>query len=229
MIRGEKVALVGRSGAGKTTITSLFLCFYDPDKGRITFDGIDIRTLPLRPYRSSYGVVLQDPFLFDDTIEENLRCIDPQASAGKIREALRRARALDFVENFTDGLRHRVGEGGSKLSGGQRQRLAIARCMLLEPSVLILDEATSALDNEAESQIKQSLDALFEGHTVFVVAHRLSTIRDAHRILVFDQGRLEEEGTFEQLLDKKGLFRHLHDVATSPVSVQTKLKEAGFA
>jgi ABC-type multidrug transport system fused ATPase/permease subunit len=226
--RGERIALVGRSGAGKTTITSLLLRFYDPDQGRITFDGLDVRSLPLRPYRSRYGVVLQDPFLFDDTIEENLRCIDPHATPERMRQALQRAQALEFVDEFPDGLRHRVGEGGSRLSGGQRQRLAIARCMLLEPTVLILDEATSALDNEAESLIKKSLDSLFEGHTVFVVAHRLSTIRDADRILVFDRGRLEESGSFQELLDKNGIFRRLHDIAVSPASVQTKLKEAGF-
>ncbi len=227
--RGEKIALVGRSGAGKTTITSLLLRFYDPDQGRITFDGLDVRSLPLRPYRSRYGVVLQDAFLFDDTIEENLRCIDPHASPEKIRQALQRAQALEFVDALPEGLHYRVGEGGSKLSGGQRQRLAIARCMLLEPTVLILDEATSALDNESEALIKRSLDSLFEGHTVFVVAHRLSTIRDADRILVFERGRLEEAGTFEELLEKRGRFRHLHDIAVSPASLQIKLKEAGFA
>jgi ABC-type multidrug transport system fused ATPase/permease subunit len=225
---GQRVALVGRSGAGKTTITSLLLRFYDPDRGRITFDGLDVRSLPLRSYRSCYGVVLQEAFLFDDTIEENLKCIAPHASPERIREALQRAQALEFVNELPDGLRYRVGEGGCRLSGGQRQRLAIARCMLLEPTVLILDEATSALDNEAEAQIKTSLDGLFKGHTVFVVAHRLSTIRDADRIMVFDRGLLVEEGSYQQLLDRNGLFRHLHDIAISPVSVKTKLKEAGF-
>ncbi|MFW6133157.1 MAG: ABC transporter ATP-binding protein, partial [Planctomycetota bacterium] len=226
---GQTVALVGRSGSGKTTLANLLLRFYDPDEGRITLDGVDIRELPLRRYRGLYGVVLQEPFLFDDSIANNLRCARPDADEEQLRRALRDARALDFVEALPDGLRARVGEAGASLSGGQRQRISIARCMLLDARFLLLDEATSALDNETERVVQSALDNLFRERTAFVIAHRLSTIRRVHRILVFDDGRLVQDGGFDDLLAREGLFRHLYSIATSTSTRDVKLDEAGFA
>jgi len=226
---GQTVALVGRSGGGKTTVANLLLRFYDPDEGAILVDGRDIRELPLRPYRALYGTVMQEPFLFNDTIAENLRCARPDVTEEQLRTALARARALEFVEEFPEGLGHQVGEGGLGLSGGQRQRLSIARCMLLDPKFLVLDEATSALDNETERMIQQALNALFEHRTAFVIAHRLSTIRRADRILVIEKGTIQEDGTFDELLAGDGLFRYLYSIATSTSTRQFKLEEAGFA
>jgi len=226
---GQTIALVGRSGGGKSTVANMLLRFYDPDSGSILLDGTDIRSMPIRQYRSQFGVVLQDPFLFDDTIAGNLRCARPDATDEQIIDALERACALDFVEELSAGIHHRVGEAGGRLSGGQRQRIAVARCMLLRPRFLILDEATSALDNESERYVQQAFDALFEGRTVFIIAHRLSTIRGADRILVVDNGRLVEDGSFEELLDQQGVFHRLYTIATSSSARNIKLDEAGFA
>jgi ABC-type multidrug transport system fused ATPase/permease subunit len=226
---GRTVALVGRSGSGKTTLANLLLRFYDPDSGAIRFDGVDLRDLPLRPYRAHWGVVLQDPYLFDTTIAANMRYAKPDATDDEIRRVLVQARAWDFVQDFADGLQHRVGEAGSQLSGGQRQRLAIARCMLLPSRFVILDEATSALDAESEILVKNSMEALFKGRTVFIIAHRLSTIRSADRVLVMDGGRLVEEGTFDELLACQGVFHHLYRLATTEDSLQHRMDQAGFA
>ena len=221
---GQTVALVGRSGAGKTTIANLLLRFYDPDSGAILLDGRDIRDLPLREYRSLYGVVLQDPYLFDESIANNLRCARPDATDDDIRETLRKARALEFVQDFPAGIHHRSGDGGGQLSGGQRQRIAIARCLINRSQFVILDEPTSALDAETETYIQQALEILFKDRTVFIIAHRLSTIRQADRILVFDEGRQVEDGTFENLLAQRQLFHHLYTIATSTSSQNIKLE-----
>ncbi|MCE5327240.1 MAG: ABC transporter ATP-binding protein/permease [Planctomycetaceae bacterium] len=226
---GQTVALVGRSGAGKSTITNLLLRFYDPNVGRIAIDGQDIKGFSLRQYRSRFGVVLQEPFLFDATIEDNLKCVRPQAAQADVRRALEMACAMEFVEQLPGGLAYRVGERGGALSGGQRQRLAIARTLLLNPDLLILDEATSALDNESEALVQKALQAVFQNRTTFVIAHRLSTIRSADRILVFDAGRLVEDGNYKGLMACRGLFHHLHTVATSTSGRQFKIEEAGFA
>ena len=226
---GQTVALVGRSGAGKSTVANLLLRFYDPNAGAVRLDGVDIRELPVRPYRTSFGVVLQETFLFDDTVANNLRCARPQASDAELLAALAQAQARDFVVSSPAGLQTPVGEGGSRFSGGQRQRLAIARCMLCQPRFLILDEATSALDPEAEQLVQQALTELFHGRSAFIIAHRLSTIRRADRILVLDNGRLVEDGTFDGLLARQGLFARLHAIATSTSRVNVKLEEAGFA
>jgi len=227
---GQSVALVGRSGAGKTTVTNLLLRFYDPSDVDILVDDRSISEYALRPYRARFGVVLQDPFLFDDTIEHNLRCVRADATDDELRQALERASALEFVEACPDGLYHRVGERGTNLSGGQRQRIAIARAMLLDPDILILDEATAALDNEAESLVQHALEELFKDRTAFIIAHRLSTIRHVDRVLVFDAGRVAEDGSYEELLNKEdGLFRHLHDIATSSSVRRIKIEDAGFA
>lgn len=225
----HSVALVGRSGAGKSTIANLLMRFYDPNQGQIRIDGVDVREYPLRDLRARFGVVLQEPFLFDDTVESNLRCVKPEATHDEIRNALRRACALEFVERLPNGLRQQVGERGGQLSGGQRQRIAIARAFLLDPDILVLDEATSALDNESEALVQQALDELFKGRTSFVVAHRLSTIRHVDTILVFEEGNLIEQGSYDELLKREGTFHRLHTIATSTSLRRIKLEEGGFA
>ncbi len=207
---GQTVALVGPSGGGKTTIANLLLRFYDPVTGQILLDGADIRSLPLRSYRSQFGVVLQDPYLFNESIYDNLKYANPDATEEDMIQALRQARAWEFVQEFPDGLRHRVGENGGALSGGQRQRLAIARCLLLDPRFVILDEPTSALDLESEFGIQQAFDALFKDRTVFIIAHRLSTIRRADRILVISGGAVEQDGVYADLIQNEGTFQRLH-------------------
>ena len=226
---GQVVALIGRSGSGKTTLTSLLMRFYDPAEGSIRIDGSDIRDLPLRPYRSLFGVVLQDPYLFNTSIAANLRYVSPKLTETEIIDVLKRARAWEFVERFPDTIYHRVGEAGAQLSGGQRQRLAIARCMLMPSRFVILDEATSALDSESEASVQQSMESLFEGRTVLIIAHRLATIRHASRILVMDGGRLVEDGSFDDLLAKQGVFHRLYTIATSTSTRRMKVAEAGFA
>lgn len=227
--RKETVALVGRSGCGKTTITNLLMRFYDPSSGRILLNGKDIRELPLREYRSLFGVVLQDPYLFDMTIFDNLRLVNATATEEEMTDALKRAQAWEFVRELPGGLHFRVGEGGSRLSGGQRQRLAIARCLLLRSRFVILDEATSALDPESEALIQQSFEELSRDRTVLVIAHRLNTLRNADRILVMDGGRVVESGTYEELFaDQNGLFHRLNAIAAAGLQREERLAAAGF-
>ncbi len=226
---GQTVALVGRSGSGKSTLLNLLMRFYDPLSGAVRLDDVDIRDLPLRPYRALFGVVLQDPYLFDTSIAANLRFARETATEAEMTDALKRAQAWPFVEAFPDRLNHRVGEGGNQISGGQRQRLAIARCMLMNRRFVLLDEATSALDPESEMLVQQALTGLFRGRTSFIIAHRLSTIRTADRILVMDEGRLAEDGSYEQLMARKGLFYKLHEIATSTGGYAARIEEAGFA
>lgn len=223
---GQTIALVGRSGSGKTTLTSLLQRFYDPVEGRILLDGVDIRDYPLRKYRSLYGVVLQEPYLFNDSIAGNLRCAKPHATEEELVACLRAASAWDFVEALPGKLNACIGEGGGQLSGGQRQRLAIARCLLADSRFVILDESTSALDNESERLVQQSFQALFHGRTVFVIAHRLSTIRKADRILVMDSGQIVEDGSFDGLIDKKGLFYFLNSLAHDPDALLENIQRA---
>ena len=225
----QTVALVGRSGSGKSTLANLLLRFYDPDTGAVRLDGHDIRDLPLREYRAMYGVVLQDPFLFDTTIEANLRTIRPDVSEAELIKLLDQAGAWEFIEKFPDRLKHRVGEGGNQLSGGQRQRLAVARCLLTRSEIVILDEATSALDPESEQIVQRGLNALARGRTVVIIAHRLSTIKHADQIVVMDQGRVVEQGKFDELLASGGQFARLYAIATSTSTQRLKIEEAGFA
>jgi ATP-binding cassette subfamily B protein len=207
---GETIALVGPSGAGKSTILNLLIGFIRPDSGRILLDGADMADLDLRSYRGFLSVVPQETILFEGTVSENvgygLGAVDERA----VRDALRAANALEFVERMPDGLETVIGERGARLSGGQRQRLAIARALIRDPRVLILDEATSALDTRSEALIQQALTRLVRGRTVFVVAHRLSTIRGADRIVVMEHGRIAQIGGHEELLRRGGPYADLH-------------------
>ena len=210
--KGRKLALVGPSGGGKTTICHLIPNFYKlpPDSGSILIDGQDIRTLTLDSVRKNIGIVQQDVFLFSGTIGENIRYGRLDATDDEVREAARRANIDEFVTTLPDGYDTEIGERGVKLSGGQKQRLSIARVFLKDPAILILDEATSALDNTTEVLIQQALDELCKGRTTLVVAHRLSTIRNADEIAVVMHGRVAERGTHEELMEKDGIYKELY-------------------
>ncbi len=207
---GSVTALVGSSGSGKTTIAGLAASFMSPASGTITIDGVDMSTVTLDSYRSRLGVVLQDDFLFEGTIRENILFPRPDATEEQLLEAVAAAHVKEFTDRFEDGLNTLIGERGVKLSGGQRQRIAIARALLAEPQILILDEATSNLDTESELLIQKSLTRLMEGRTTFVIAHRLSTIRKADQILVIENGRIAERGTHDELIASKGRYYQLY-------------------
>ena len=206
---GQTVALVGATGSGKSTTLSLLHRVFDPQQGRVTIDGRDIRDMTLDSLRANIGVVFQEPMLFARTIEDNLRIGKPEATPVEIALALERAQAADFVARQSDGLATIIGERGRSLSGGERQRLSIARALLKDPPIMILDEATSALDATTERQLQSALAAATAGRTTFVIAHRLSTIRNADRIFVFDSGRIVEQGSFETLVAAGGRFAAL--------------------
>lgn len=206
---GSTVALVGRSGAGKTTITDLVARFYDPTAGRITLNGVDLRDYQLSSYRQALGVVQQEVFLFDGTVAENIAYARPHATRSEIIDAAKRANAHEFIAQLPDGYDSIIGERGVKLSGGQRQRLSIARALLADPQVLILDEATSNLDSESEQLIQQSIRQLIQHRTTFIIAHRLSTITHADLIVVIDEGRIVEIGTHEDLMKTDGVYREM--------------------
>lgn len=208
---GTTTALVGSSGSGKSTILSLVLNFIQPTKGTIRVDGKDLRIVKLRDYRSHIGVVLQDNFLFDGTILDNIRFSNPEANLEQIKEMCRVANADEFISKFPNGYETIVGERGVKLSGGQRQRIAIARALLADPRILILDEATSSLDSESEALIQEGLNNLRKGRTTFVIAHRLSTIRSADQILVVEAGEILERGTHDELITLNGRYKQLYD------------------
>ena len=207
---GTVTALVGSSGSGKSTTIGLISAFYVPSKGVIRVDGVDLSTVRLDSYRTRLGVVLQESFLFDGTIRENVAFSRPDASEEEIMRACRIARVDEFAESFADKYETIVGERGVKLSGGQRQRISIARAILAEPRILILDEATSSLDSESEQMIQQGLSYLMQGRTTFVIAHRLSTIRRADQIMVMEQGRIVERGTHAQLYAARGRYYDLY-------------------
>jgi subfamily B ATP-binding cassette protein MsbA len=217
---GTVTALVGSSGSGKSTTIGLVTAFHVPTDGRVTVDGIDLSTVRLDSYRTRLGVVLQESFLFDGTIRENVAFSRPDATEEEILRACRIARVDEFAETFEDKYDTVVGERGVKLSGGQRQRISIARAILAEPRILILDEATSSLDSESEQMIQQGLSYLMQGRTTFVIAHRLSTIRRADQILVIEQGRIVERGTHEELYEMRGRY---YDLYTKQHGLETNL------
>jgi ATP-binding cassette subfamily B protein len=206
---GENVALVGATGSGKSTTLGLLHRAFDPQSGCIRIDGLDIRDVTLSSLRRNIGVVFQEPMLFARTIRENLQVGRPDATDAEMIEALERAQAIEFITRQTEGLDTVIGERGRSLSGGERQRLSIARALLKNPPILILDEATSALDAATERKLQMALDEVMRGRTTFVIAHRLATIRNANRILVFDQGRVIESGTFDELVARGGRFAEL--------------------
>ncbi|HVQ29268.1 MAG TPA: ATP-binding cassette domain-containing protein, partial [Vicinamibacteria bacterium] len=207
---GTVTALVGPSGAGKSTIIGLVTAFHTPTSGRVLVDGVDLSTVRLDSYRTQLGVVLQDTFLFDGTIRENVAFSRPQATEEEVLYACRIARVDEFAESFPEGYETVVGERGVKLSGGQKQRVSIARAVLADPRLLILDEATSSLDSESEALIQEGLKHLLTGRTTFVIAHRLSTIRRADQILVVEQGKIVERGTHSELYALGGRYYEMY-------------------
>lgn len=206
---GEVVALVGSSGGGKSTIAAMIARFYDPASGRILIDGTDARDLDPGWLREQIGSVAQEPILFSTTIADNIRYGRPDATPAEVEQAARVANAHDFIQHFPDGYNTEVGERGVQLSGGQKQRVAIARAVLKDPRILILDEATSALDAESEYLVKEALDRLMAGRTTLVIAHRLSTVKDADRVVVLDRGSVVQRGTHDALLEQDGLYQRL--------------------
>jgi len=215
---GTTVGVVGPTGAGKSTLLKLLPRLYDVDNGAVRIDGHDVRDVTLRSLRRSIGYVSQEPFLFFGTVRENIRYGTFDATDNDIERAARRAQAHEFIENLPDGYETLVGERGVKLSGGQRQRLALARTMLKDPAILVLDEATSAVDTETEALIQDRLAEFAADRTTFVIAHRLSTVRTADRILVLDDGQVVEDGTHEGLLERDGLYANFWRVQTGDIA-----------
>ncbi len=210
----QVVALVGPTGAGKTTLVSLIPRFYDPVEGRVLLDGIDIRTISLSSLRQQVSMVLQEPLLFSGTIASNIRYGRLEATLDEVKTAAQSANAHDFIMALPDRYETEIGERGAQLSGGERQRISVARAFLKDAPILILDEPTSSIDSKTEAVILDALDRLMAGRTTFIVAHRLSTIRNAEKILVLDHGSLAEEGSHEELLQRDGLYKQLHDMQT---------------
>ncbi len=228
---GERVAIVGPTGAGKTTLMSLLLRFYDPRDGRILLDGVDLRKVKLRSLREQITVVLQEPLLFSGTIAENIRYGRLDASMEDIVQAAKSAGAHDFIERLPNGYDTQLGERGASLSGGERQRICVARAFIKDAPILILDEPTSSIDSRTEAIILDSLERLMAGRTSFMIAHRLSTVRHADKIVVVDRGRVVEQGTHDELVARDGLYRQLHEAQLrrrppAPRDIESRLRRA---
>ena len=223
---GQTVALLGAPGSGKTSIVHLVPRFYDATSGRVTVDGVDVRDLRLTDLRRNIGIVLQDVFIFGASFTDNMSYGTEGATDEEIREAARVAQLHDFIEGLPDKYETWVGERGVKLSGGQRQRLAIARTILLDPAILILDDSTSSVDVETEHELQQALAEVIKGRTTFVIAHRLSTVRNADLTLVMDRGRVAERGTHAELLSAGGLYRRIHDLQLVPQDMDAPLMDS---
>jgi len=223
--KGETVALVGRTGVGKTTLTDLIPRFYDPTEGRVLIDGVDLRDYSRDSLLGHIAVVTQEPFLFDTTIEENIRYGRPDATDEEVREAARAAYIHDAIMALPEGYKTRVGDRGARLSGGERQRVTVARAILKNPSILILDEATSSLDAESEKWVKLAVSNLMKGRTTVVIAHRLSTIQNADRIVVLEDGRVSMMGSHEELLRQGGLYRELCELQLRPGDLSLAARE----
>jgi ATP-binding cassette subfamily B protein len=208
---GETVALLGATGSGKSSIISLIPRFYDATGGKLTLDGVDVRNIKIESLRKHIGIVHQETFLFSSTIKENIAYGKPNATMKDIVDAAKAAEAHDFITAFPEGYNTLIGERGSTLSGGQKQRVAIARALLKNPGILILDDSTSSVDIETEYQIQKALQALLANRTTFVITQRLSTIKNAHKIIVLDQGEIAEIGTHEELVKNDGLYRRIYE------------------
>jgi ATP-binding cassette subfamily B protein len=208
---GEMIGLVGHSGSGKSTLVNLICRFYDAAEGTIRLDGVDIRSIAVADYRRHIGLVLQEPFLFFGTIAENIAYGKPSATRAEIISAARAAHAHEFILRLPHGYDSLVGERGQSLSGGERQRISIARALLIDPQILILDEATSSVDSTTEKEIQKALDNLVKGRTTIAIAHRLSTLRKADRLIVLDRGQIIEQGSHDQLMDLNGVYRRMYD------------------
>jgi subfamily B ATP-binding cassette protein MsbA len=211
---GEKIAFVGASGSGKSTALDVIMRFYDPKSGAIRINGTDVRTLELGSYRRLFGVVSQETLLFNDTIARNIALGDDNPDIARIEAVSRIAHADGFIRETPNGYDTIIGDRGMRISGGQRQRIAIARALYRQPQILLFDEATSALDTESERLVQGAIDDALVGRTAIIVAHRLSTIVNADRILVFDNGRIVEEGSHAELLAKGGVYKRLHSMTT---------------
>jgi ATP-binding cassette subfamily B protein len=220
---GETIAVVGHTGAGKTTLISLLLRFYDVQKGAIRVGGTDVRQLDPQELRGQFGVVLQDPYLFTGTLEENIRLGTEGIGRETIEDAAAQVNLLDFINSLPDGFAHCIRERGSGLSTGQKQLISFARALAHHPRFLILDEATSSVDTETEFRVREALDRMVEGRTSIVIAHRLSTIQRADRILVMHKGRLRESGTHQQLLTLRGIYWKLYQLQYKDQEIATGL------
>jgi ATP-binding cassette subfamily B protein len=214
------VGLVGHSGSGKSTLVNLICRFYDVTDGAIMLDGMDIRSLPVSQYRKHIGLVLQEPFLFFGTIAENIAYGSPDAMRGEIVAAARAAHAHEFILRLPHGYDSLVGERGQALSGGERQRISIARALLIDPRILILDEATSSVDTNTEKEIQKALENLVRGRTTIAIAHRLSTLRDANRLIVLDRGNIVETGNHDELMAREGHYYQLYLAQARNVDVE---------